>query len=387
MRRASRDKEAAVELTARLRARRPEIEQETMDHVLGLSALPESGEPEYLDGLRSAVAAAIDHAISDVEGVEDGRSPVPDELLAQARRAARMKVGLDTVLRRYVAGQNLLSDFFVQEAEGLVTTAELKRTLRRLAAVMDPVLIAVAAVYKEEADASVGGSQSRRLELVEGLLAGKPLDSQQLGYDLGSHHLGLVASGAGSDDTLRTLAASLDANLLLLNRTSDIYWAWLGRPNLFDVDDVVRRADKLAGPSQTLVIGESAVGLSGWRLSHRQASAGISVASRLAPQVVRYADVAVLSSLIRDDLLKVSLRRIYLEPLDDGYENGAVLRKTLRTYFSAGRNGASTASALGVSRQTITHRLRKVEERIGRPLTASSLELEVALMFDMSHTI
>jgi DNA-binding PucR family transcriptional regulator len=97
---------------------------------------------------------------------------------------------------------------------------------------------------------------------------------------------------------------------------------------------------------------------------------------------VRYADVALLSSMVQDDLLSASLRELYLLPLDDERGGGVTLRETLRAYFAAGRNGASAAAALNVSRQTITNRLQTVEARVGRSLVDCATTIEVALRLD-----
>jgi purine catabolism regulator len=126
-------------------------------------------------------------------------------------------------------------------------------------------------------------------------------------------------------------------------------------------------------------IGEQAQGLAGWRLSHRQARAVLPVALRSSEPFVRYADAALLAAVLADELLADSLRRIYIEPLEEGRDGGQVALETLRAYFEAGGNVSSAAAALGVKRHTITNRLRLVEERIGRPLDSCAAELEVAL--------
>jgi len=58
------------------------------------------------------------------------------------------------------------------------------------------------------------------------------------------------------------------------------------------------------------------------------------------------------------------------------------LRKTLRAYFTTGRNITSAASALGVSRQTVGNRLRVIEEKLGRTIESCAPEIEVALRLD-----
>jgi DNA-binding PucR family transcriptional regulator len=59
-----------------------------------------------------------------------------------------------------------------------------------------------------------------------------------------------------------------------------------------------------------------------------------------------------------------------------------VLRATLRAYYAADCNAASSAASLGVDRQTVRRRLRKVEEAIGRPLDGCRVEMEMALRID-----
>ncbi|HWC47817.1 MAG TPA: helix-turn-helix domain-containing protein, partial [Solirubrobacterales bacterium] len=90
-------------------------------------------------------------------------------------------------------------------------------------------------------------------------------------------------------------------------------------------------------------------------------------------------DVAVLASLLRDDLGATSLRQLYLEPLESMRDGGKAARETLRAYFATQRNVSSTAAALGVDRRTVTNRLRAVEELFGRPLADFATDLEMAL--------
>jgi DNA-binding PucR family transcriptional regulator len=131
-----------------------------------------------------------------------------------------------------------------------------------------------------------------------------------------------------------------------------------------------------------VTVGEPGEGLAGWRFSHRQAKAALPIAERRGQSILRYADVAVLASLLRDDLLATSLRRIYLEPLERARDGGEAARETLRAYFAAERNVSSTAAALGVDRRTVTNRIRAIEDLFDRPLREVSTELETALRLD-----
>jgi DNA-binding PucR family transcriptional regulator len=128
-----------------------------------------------------------------------------------------------------------------------------------------------------------------------------------------------------------------------------------------------------------LSAGEPGQGIDGWRLSHRQAKAALPIALRGREDFIRYGDVALIASLLRDDLLATSLRELYLKPLAKERDRGKVCGETLRAYFASGRNVSSAAAVLGVNRNTITNRLRTVEEAIGRPLSSCETEIESAL--------
>jgi DNA-binding PucR family transcriptional regulator len=131
-----------------------------------------------------------------------------------------------------------------------------------------------------------------------------------------------------------------------------------------------------------VTVGEPGEGLSGWRLSHRQAKAALPIAERRGQPVLRYGDVALLAAILRDDLVATSLHQLYLEPLERARDGGEVARETLRAYFAAERNISSTAAVLGVDRRTVTNRIRAIESLFGRPLKDFATELETALQLD-----
>lgn len=381
MRQASSEPRGAQELTGRLRERKGEIEAAALLRVKAVSPLPPGSGPEYAEGLRAAVVAALEYGIEGIERGEEGLPPVAPTLLSQARLAAASGVGLDTVLRRYVAGHALLGDFVVQEADRL-PGAELKRALRRLAAILDGLLAAVSAAYEEEQERKAKSAKRHRTERIERLLVGEPLDTQGLGYDFEAHHLGLVASGPGAEQALGAVAASLDARLLAVPREQDLLWAWLGSRSPLDTERAIQRARIEASAGLALSVGEPGEGIAGWRLTHRQAAAALTVALRGTESVVRYGDVALLSSVMADELLAASLRAIYLEPLERDRDGGEVARETLRAYFAAERQVSSAAAMLGVNRNTVANRLSAIEETLGRSLGSCAIELESALRLE-----
>jgi DNA-binding PucR family transcriptional regulator len=192
----------------------------------------------------------------------------------------------------------------------------------------------------------------------------------------------LIASGPGADEAIAERARASGLPSLLVTREAEKAWGWLGSRTRFGAEELDALIEAAPVGGTRLAIGEPGGGLTGWRLSHHQARAALSVAERSTGAAVRYGDVAMLASVLKDELLGTSLRRIYLEPLEDGRNGGEELRQTLRAYFAANRNVSVAGSAIGVTRQAVARRLRVAEERLGRSISACGTELELALRLD-----
>ncbi len=356
-----------------------------MTRVFAVSNPAEAVDPQYADGLRAAVSAALEYGLSAVEQDEERAPPLPAVLLIQARLAARNNISLDTVLRRYFAGYSLLGDFLMAEAEDgdLLEGSALKRLLRTQATLFDRLIAAVTEEHTRELkNRRPDSSEQRRAERIEGLLAGELLDTTALQYDFGVHHIGVIAVGRGAEQTIRDLAKALDHRLLLIRRGEEAVWAWLGSrregdPARFEVHLSAGWSTEVA-----LAVGEPGQGLDGWRLTHRQARAAMRIALGSRKPFVRYIDVALVASIAQDEVLATSLRELYLVPLSEERDGGVVLQETLRAYFAAERNASSAAAALGVSRQTVKRHLQTVEQRLGRSLGDCALEVETALRLE-----
>jgi PucR C-terminal helix-turn-helix domain/GGDEF-like domain len=372
---------AQEELLKRLHERWPEIEQAALTRLHGVSTAPERPDSDYAEGLQAAVSAALAYLLAGVERGDPPSLQPPSPVLVQARRAARNQVGVDTVVRRCFAGHSVFGDFLMQELEHCENVPpELPWRLRRTQATLfDRLLLAVGEEYSRETTAHTGSAERRRAELIERLLASEPLETAELSYELNAHHLGAVAKGPGAAEAMRELAADVDRRLLLLKRENGIVWAWFGGRDPADFEELLQRALALLPPRVCLAFGESGEGATGWRFSHRQAAAALPIALRGPEPLIRYADVVLVAAVLQDELLRTSLRKMYLEPLEVERDGAGMAYETLRAYFAADRNTASTAAILGVSRQAVSGRLRTIEERLARPLTSCSAELETAL--------
>lgn len=371
-------------LVVRLRERLPQLQEAIGTRIYSISDPHEVADGGYLDGLNAALAAAVDFRLAVLEVGERRAPAVPEVLLAQARLDARDRVPLDTVLRRYFAGNALFGDFLVEEAERAeVPPSTLRRLLAEQATVGDRLIAAVSAEHAREMKSRPSTSAERRRERVKRLLAGELVDGSELDYDLDAHHLALMAKGEGAEELVRGLAPTLDRRLLLVQREEEPKWAcWLGGRRPLAPEEAVRALAGAVPDGVFVTVGEPAEGLAGWRFSHFQAKAAMAVAERRGQPVVRYADVALLASILRDDLLATSLRRLYLEPLESMRDGGRDARETLRAYFAAERSISAAAAALGVDRRTVRNRLRAIEELLGRSLGDSAADLEIALRLD-----
>jgi hypothetical protein len=368
-------------LCACLRRRRNEIVEAVWTRVSALSATGGGEDPIYRDGLELAVAAAVDFGIASLARGPGEPLPIPTALLAQARLAARYRVGLDTVLRRYVVGHRMLGDFILEEIEGDGATrrSEVKALIAGHADLLDRVLTEVTGEYGRETSRPISPTR-RRAELVRRTLEGETPGESGLEYDFDSEHLAFVALGPGAEESARALAGTSDARTLIAVSDNRSAWVWISRRERMDREALADLFE--AAPGASIGVGAEGSGLSGWRRSHRQARAAVAVGRRrgAGAVVTFYEDVALVAAVLRDEDFASFLTDTYLAPLASERDGGLTLRSTLRAYFAAGQNVSSAAAALGVGRQTVTNRLRAVEERVGRSITGSAAELEASLL-------
>ncbi len=371
---------ARRECSDRLRGQRTEIEGAIFERVRVVSGASDFLDPEYAQGFRAAVSAAVDWGLSSIEVGQERVLPTPPPVLIQARLAARIGIGIDVVLRRCFAGYSIFGDFLLDalEAAGL-RGAELQQVLSEQATSFDRLVVSVSAEHAREAVVRLDSPEKRRAARIERLLDGEDLDTAEFGYDFHGCHVGAIAVGQGAEKMTRALAAELDRTVLLVRRDDGKVWAWLGGRDAPDRPALEKSIRSSGSAGVSFALGEPSHGYAGWRLSHRQAKAAMPIALRSPEPVVHYGDVALLVSILRDDLLAASLRDLYLVPLSRERDGGEVFRQTLRAYFSAEGNVSSAAAAVGVTRQTIINRLQAIEDRLGRRLSSCGAEIDAVL--------
>src|ERR1700683_5148783 len=146
--------DARAEVVERLHARRDEVVREIFARVQGDAFARAGGDDaEYVAGVGAAVGAGVEYGGGGIEQGGERIGPVPPVALEQARRAARVGVSLDTVLRRYVMGHTLLEEFVSEVAdrgEHPGGRSALREVLRAQASVLDRLLAAITAEYGDE---------------------------------------------------------------------------------------------------------------------------------------------------------------------------------------------------------------------------------------------
>jgi hypothetical protein len=372
------------DLLLRVEARRTEIVQAILARVHSVGTGGINSDAEYLAGVRAAVETAIDHTILAAGTGDEQSSSVPDPVLAQTRLAARRRTPLDRVLRRYLAGHSVLSDFIVEEAERCGASARvLRQVLRSQAAETDRIVALISDAYRQEVDAMSSRPAPKRLaERVRGLLAGELLDPAGLGYEFARWHVGFAVQGGERQEVIQDIVSRFDAVRLVVDGDAKQVWAWVGLRNRPAPAATVEGLRTALPDGVEIGVGEPGRGAIGWRLTHEQAKGALTVVMRREDQIARYADVALLAAALRDELLTSSLKALYVDPLNDARDGGGALRHTLRAYLWADRNVTSTAAALGVSRNTVHNRLRTIEARIGQLRPIHSADLVLALQLD-----
>jgi DNA-binding PucR family transcriptional regulator len=257
-------------------------------------------------------------------------------------------------------------------------SAVAERAVRLFFDFADQLADVLAAGHEHERAASRGGTEQRRRELVGEALAGHDTDERALGYAMKGDHIGMVGWGERAAAALRTLAASLGGQALVVSVADDLAWAWVrGR---WRRHDWRRSLADAAIPAASVAVGAPAAGVGGFRQTHDEARAAARVAARRPRPLTFYDDVALEALATSDEQLASAFATRELGSLAAGDARAARLRRTLRVYLSrCGQNAASTAAALGVHDQTVRYQLRSIEERLGRAITQRPAELAAAL--------
>jgi hypothetical protein len=222
---------------------------------------------------------------------------------------------------------------------------------------------------------------------VTGLLQGSldpTIAERSIAYRLDAVHTGYTlwdADGAAHAD-LESVAAELGTRIspwqhLTVRGASGSVNGWLSCKS-----DKLRLALSVLElpPGVRLALGSQRRGVSGFRLTHREAVEAKQVRDLIdGGPVTSFDDVAVLVLASRDSELARAFVEAQLRSLSSDEERFRSLRETLRVYLEERGSPAATAARLRLHRNTVVKRIEKIEESLETPIDRGSLNLRVAL--------
>jgi DNA-binding PucR family transcriptional regulator len=264
--------------------------------------------------------------------------------------------------------------------------------LQRFAfAYADRISSEVAAEYVAELDRMQNRVRAARTDAVRALIAGDQIDlgraERALSHRLTGWQTAFVCWIDRDDADLARVGATVGGHLgsphpLLVPDGAQTLWGWVSTPRAPDV--APQHLASLAEQIPTMVrisIGSPAEGPGGFRESHAQAQRGrriIDLSGRGAP-VTSYAELALVDTMSGDlDLARgfvaAELGALAVEGRREEEE-----RRALLAVLDAQGGLAAAAEELGVHRNTVLQRMRRAEDRRGRPATDRLAELHAAL--------
>jgi DNA-binding PucR family transcriptional regulator len=325
----------------------------------------------------------------------------PAASLEYARRRAQRGTPLTALLRAYRLGHTCFSDWLLKELAQqaddahMITAATLSMS-KTVAGYVDQTSEEIVAAYTGEREHWLRNRSAARAARIRDLLSGGRVNvsatEATLGYRLRQYHVGVVCwaddATAAVDNITRLdhaishVAAKVvgSGDPVFLPRDEASAWAWLplGIRDRFDAD-----AASTVGTDGDIhfAFGDAVKGVTGFRLTHRQALAAqaVALAAGSPPRVVTFTDVAPVAMMLGSpDLLRAWVLAT-LGGLATDDEHHARLRDTLLVFLQSGGSYKTTAEQLVLHKNTVQYRIRKAEESLGRPAAENRQDVELAL--------
>lgn len=369
-----------------LRSRSSEIVEATYSCIR--EAVPHPAAVDLSDhyhaGVLRATAALVEYALTGLERGSNWSSPIPEAAALQVRWAARAGVSLSIVQRRYFAGHRCMGEFVAQEAESIdvaIRWLAIRHLNTTQQALLERLMAALEHEYYDERR-SERSPELLRIELVRRLLL-EDVDADEvknLDYQLESHwHLGVIAYGPASMETLQCAGKSGGRKLLCVPGDDGAVWAWLGGHQKLTVAELKPLLSAAGRSNASLAVGEPGRSLDGWRATHEEARMASQIARHEPGGVTRCADALPVAGVLQNEAAIRMYMRTYILPLNKLNKRGPPVRRSLLAYFKHGRNASSAGKAINVTARTIQNHLNDAREVLDAPLYLTGLEIALRL--------
>ncbi|MGP4002940.1 PucR family transcriptional regulator [Streptomyces sp. 8N706] len=354
------------------------------------------GEAEF-QSLRRSVEATVLLALTGL--LSDGQATpahIAPEAIAGNAVLARRGIPLDRVLRGVRIGHAHLHGRLMEALDAepeSVRIPEAHRVSELLFGYADIQASRLAEEYIAERDRWQRSTEAARRHLVEEALAGRAVEREtairRLGYDLGRHHISFIVTlrpPASPDEEVRAFAGEFaralgGQGLLTVPDGAWRLWVWTSFSAPPPPGRVAEARNRVAVPDgYRVALGPRGFGPQGFRRSHRGAREAERVGrlGGLGP-VNDYAAVGIAALITADAEHARWFAAEALGGLAADDTRVAQLRETLRVYLAEGRSPLAAAERLYVARNTVTYRIKRAEELLGRPLDADGLDVRLAL--------
>ncbi|MGU3293168.1 PucR family transcriptional regulator [Williamsia sp. M5A3_1d] len=363
-----------------------------------VTRLPEVVTDDEVRGLTlGSCSSNLEAALSMVRhGIDVSAAQAPVTALEHARAMAARGHSVDVMLRFYRLGH----EFFVEQlsavliarehdsAEALAMFIELERfALRYIDLISSQVALEyVATLSKRQNEARI-----ERADIVRSLLAGESVDAARaeraLSHRLTGKHLALICwsdeRGRDLDKAVQRIASAIGTGRPLVIPDGPLaLWAWLGVGEHLS-RDLASAALRDQDPHVFVALGSVHVGAEGFRTSHLEATRARRIAElcdRDTPSATHFRDIALADALSTD--FDTARRLVEAELVDLADDTAAARneRATLLAVLDCRGSLAAAAELLAVHRNTVLQRVRRAEQKVGRPITERVVETHAALV-------
>jgi hypothetical protein len=325
----------------------------------------------------------------------------PAAALEYARRRAQRGTPLTALLRAYRLGHACFSDWVLRELAQqtndvqMITAATLSMS-RIVAGYVDQTSEEIVAAYTRERENWLRNRSAARAARIRDLLSGERINlsatEATLGYRLRQYHVGVVCwagDATAAVDNITRLEhaisqvagkAACSGDPVFLPRDESSAWAWLPL-GIRDTFDAAGASTSGVDGDIHFAFGDAAKGVTGFRLTHRQAVAAqaVALAAGSPPRAVAFSEVAPVAMMLGSaDLLRAWVLST-LAGLAADDDHHARLRDTLLVFLQSGGSYKTTAERLMLHKNTVQYRVRKAEESLGRPMGENRHDVELAL--------
>lgn len=368
------------------------------DAIVRTVARDVAGPDEALPAVEAEVGPAFERLLALLD---DGPEPSAGALVAfraEGGHAARAGVSVERVIDRYLTSGWALWAAAIPLATEPTALGELGAALLRTA---DLAAAAIAEGHGGVERQLAGRAAAARGELLDELLDPLPGDAAiahgmrravLLGLAADARYRVVVALLRNHEEEEEPDAERVAAALARPSR---------GRPVVVPLVGVRHRRLVLVlpdGHSDAAVAAALTAGLAGeWYAATSGFVAGLpaiagahalAISALLAlvrldrpGRLVTVDDVLLERALLADEQLLAAAVEHELGPLEVAPRGGPALIDTLRVWLDEGQNAHATARALGVAPRTVSYRLERIEQLLGRPLDGDQvLRLGTALL-------